>query len=876
MVVRILSFVVDRPKTVIVTALLFVAIMATGLAQLGMDPSVKSMLPRDTPTWINLERLEDLFGSSEIVLVTAEVEDLLGAGTIAAMATMEEELAELPDVDRVVSPLSLKYLEADEGTFTPVDLIDADNPPRTDGERDEARRRILSDDLYVGSIVSPDLKHVAFVVMLTDDFDDTSVAYSVRNVVDRNELKITLTGLPITRIAVTDGMKGDLKMFLPAGIVVMILLLVLSFKTWLGAILPLLVVLMSVASTFGLMGLVGEKIRLVTVIIPVMLVAVANDYGIHLVAHYLGSVSSNPDLRKRLHVLSVTRSLGVPVLTAGITTVAGFLTLTSHVIGAVKVAGVMAAFGIVVAFTLSLTFIPAMLMILPTPPVAVKKFAGGLAARGIGVFCSFLKRYGKPAVLIAAVFTVTAGSGIRHLNVDTDPVRYFHAEAQVRKDNEYVNRVFGGSAQLNVVARGDIKSPDMLGKMEKLQEFLKRNKHVSKTQSLADAIKRMNRAFHNDDPAHERIPDSRDVVAQYLLLYENSGGTDLDRFVDFPYEHAQVTARVNTTSANALRDLMHDAQGYVADELNSDEFPMVTGFVSVLGVLVQMVVRGQLISLGLSLLLIFLISAVVFRSLVAGGFVVFPLAFAMVTVFGLMGYFDIELNIATAMLASVVVGVGVDYTIHFLWHFKEEYSSHGDAWKAVEDTLATSGRGIIVNALSVIVGFSVMMFSNFLPIFFFGFLLTISITSCLVGALAILPVLVTTFQPSFLGRPAGDGTASVAEPIWAEETAPSRALTFATRLGAALCIAGLGYLLYLVYGFIADWYTAIPAATGFWAALWEVIKENPSIAAALYVLGCLNSAGVAEFKFGKNFVLAFLLALPLTPFIMIGVWARRK
>ena len=196
----------------------------------------------------------------------------------------------------------------------------------------------------------------------------------------------------------------------------------------------------------------------------------------------------------------------------------------------------------------------------------------------------------------------------------------------------------------------------------------------------------------------------------------------------------------------------------------------------------------------------------------------------------------------------------------------------------MEETLSTSGRGIIVNALSVIVGFSVMLFSNFLPIFFFGFLLTISITSCLVGALAILPVLVTTFNPSFLRRPAaeGPGAAIAVEPDWGEAAQPSRWLSAATRAGAGLCLVGLGYLVYLLCGIISDWYTATAAATGFWTALWELIKDNPSIAAALYVLGCLNSAGVAEFKFGKNFVRAFLLALPLTPFIMIGAWARRR
>lgn len=880
MVQKILRFVTDRPKTVVAACLLFVLSLGTGLTSIGIDASVKNLLPHDLPEWIALQEFEDMFGASEIVLIAAQVDDLLDAETLEALVGLEKALLELDDVSDVLSPLSIKYLEASKGNFKPMDLIPVDDPPQTEAEKKVIRQRILDDDMYVGNIISDDLHHVAFVVFLEEGFKDETVVAGIERVVAEFRKDAVYTGLPITRLSVMGGMQGDLKLFLPLGILVMVLLLVASFRTWIGAILPLLVVIMSIISTFGLMGLIGEKIKLVTLIMPVMLIAVANDYGIHLVAHYLGDLDRHPNLSKKFHVLGVTRSLGIPVLTAGLTTVAGFLTLTSHVIDAAKIAGVLAAFGIIVAFVFSLAFIPAMLMLLPIPPVVHTGKAGRSTSAMIGRYSSLLRRFGKPFTVVCLLLAAAAGSGIPSINVDTDPIKYFHKEAPIRKANEHVNRVFGGSSQLNIVVHGNIKEPAILREMGVLQKHLEQSPNVGRTQSVADMIRRMNRAFHDDDPEKEIVPDTLEAVAQFLLIYSFNGDlSDFERMVDLPYENAQVAARVNTTSATAMLELTRDTDMFIQENLDTSHFTSVTGFVSVLGKLVELVVRGQMLSLLASVVLIFLIAAVVFRSALGGALVVAPLAMAMVSVFGLMGYSGIELNIATAMLASIVIGVGVDYTIHFLWHYRQHLRESGDPWGAVETTLATSGRGIIVNAVSVLVGFSVMLFSNFMPIFFFGFLLTISISACLVGSLAILPVLVTWFRPSFLtaGRSFKSDEQQALSDGYSETCLPEPGwLSIGTRVALAACLAGVCYIVYWVTMFVIHWAQALPPDVGFWAALWVVIKGHPSIVAAIYIILCLNAAGVAEFKFKRSFARAFLLAVPLTPFLMIGLWARRN
>ncbi|RLD64818.1 MAG: RND family transporter, partial [Bacteroidetes bacterium] len=166
--------------------------------------------------------------------------------------------------------------------------------------------------------------------------------------------------------------------------------------------------------------------------------------------------------------------------------------------------------------------------------------------------------------------------------------------------------------------------------------------------------------------------------------------------------------------------------------------------------LADMVIQGQIKSLSLAMVVVFVLLALIFRSFNAGLLSVLPLSVAILVLFGLMGFFGITLDIATALISSVMIGVGIDYTIHFLWRFKKERSKGVDHKEAAFITLTTTGRGIIINALSVIIGFLALTLSSFEPLKFFGVLVVISITTCLICALVLIPSIVVLIKPRFL------------------------------------------------------------------------------------------------------------------------------
>jgi hypothetical protein len=262
----------------------------------------------------------------------------------------------------------------------------------------------------------------------------------------------------------------------------------------------------------------------------------------------------------------------------------------------------------------------------------------------------------------------------------------------------------------------------------------------------------MNQVVMGGGEEHNKLPDSREAVAQYFLLYSMGGDPeDFERMVDFEFTHALVTARINSLGTSDIGRVVETANAHLAAH-PAGKRALVAGFGPLFVDLVDAVVRGQVVSLGLSLLLVFILVSAVFRSPSAGLYAVVPLVLAISLLFGLMGHVGIELNIVTAMLSSIMIGVGVDYTIHFLWRYREERLS-ASAEEAIVATLTTAGRGIVFNALSVVTGFAVLLLSNFLPVKFFGFLVVVSITACLVGALVLLPAMVLLLKPAFLEKP---------------------------------------------------------------------------------------------------------------------------
>jgi predicted RND superfamily exporter protein len=357
----------------------------------------------------------------------------------------------------------------------------------------------------------------------------------------------------------------------------------------------------------------------------------------------------------------------------------------------------------------------------------------------------------KPVIALSLLFAVVASAGLPWLQVDTNPLNYYAPSAPVPTTARAINEHFGGSTEIAVMVEGDIHDPAVMKKIDALERSLRAMPQVGLTMSIAQVVRTMNRAISG----HDAIPDSREAIAQLFLLYSMGGSPeDFERMVDFGYTRALVTARVSSFSTSEIAGVVDAVNGFAARELSGLKVT-VGGFGAVFAELVDAIVSGQISSLVWSFAVVFLLNALGFRSLAAGAYSMIPLAIAVPALFGLMGTFGIELNVVTAMLSSIMIGVGVDYTVHFLWRYRDERRSGQDAEQAARLALTTVGRGIVFNALAVVLGFSVLAFSNFLPVQYFGFLVVVSISVCMLAAMVLMPPLMVWLDPRF-ARPTAE------------------------------------------------------------------------------------------------------------------------
>jgi hydrophobe/amphiphile efflux-3 (HAE3) family protein len=739
---------------IIVLFLIVTGIFASQIPTVEIDTDLKSQLPEDMPSRLSTDRIDSLFGGTEMIMVIVQTEDILNSETLKRIRRLSKKIKRVKGVEKVHSLFDLKSIRGEDGALIIEPAVY--KIPKDDLSREKLRKNIIENDIVYGSVVAKDFSLAAVIALLTPDARDEKILGSLRQIIDEipGDEKTWIGGLPVTRVEMGEYIRHDMRLLLPIGISVMLIFLFACFRQIRGVVLPFLVVLVSIIVSIGFISMIGWKIHMVTVILPILLIAVANDYGIHMIARYQEDNIPSNNFDANQLAQRIFQSLNRPVLITGLTTMAGMLCLLGHILIPAKELGVLAAFGILFALAASLFLLPAVISLLPrSKPILGLPQDGQHRApffeRLLNFFSDLVSDHPKQVLIYSTLLALISLIGIFFVVVDTNPNGYYKPDNPTVLVSQLIDQNLGGSQTVSVVYQGDIKSPELVRKIDHMENQILNMDEIGTTVSIARVFKQMSKALDDQQISDQSgIPETKEGIAQYLELYSISGDPDdLTKMVDFSYEHAIVSARVNKTSTAVIRRVVDRIKGLVEDD---KDVILVGGFGVVLADLAEAVVNGQIFSLILATIVVGFLVSFLFRSVTAGFIATIPLTLSIIITFGLMGVFAIELNIATAMLSSIMIGVGVDYTIHFLWRYRVERNSGYDFSEAVKITLSTTGRGIVFNALSVIVGFSALFFSSFLPVQFFGFLVVISIFACLIGALVVVPAICLVFKPEFL------------------------------------------------------------------------------------------------------------------------------
>ena len=442
-----------------------------------------------------------------------------------------------------------------------------------------------------------------------------------------------------------------------------------------------------------------------------------------------------------------------PITLTALTTIVGVLGMVVHIMLPAKQMGIVSAIGIFFALLLSLTFIPAVLSGMKKGKVQ-RSFSG----KRLSAVDIILKRMGnlatrkpKQIIILFMVVLIVSGLGMLRLKVSISNEKILPASHPLRESNKIADRYFGGTKTVTMLFEGDIKSPEIMKTMDRDERELMQLPEVGNVTSLARVIRTISRALNNPgDSLYDVIPGTRNAIAQYIELYSMSGDPeDFEQLVNFNYTKAAMTVQFRANDRKTFNRVLTKIDSL---QSASQYCTLVGGYSLMEKEMSESIVRGQINSLIFALLAIAFLLIIIFRSITAGFLGSLPLLFALICNFGLMGWAGFELDIATSLLSSIAIGIGVDYTIHFFWRLKSELKKQIPLSDAIKYTLKTTGRGITINAFSVILGFAVLFISALTILKTFAFLIIISLLLCLLCALILVPAICMIFRPAFIER----------------------------------------------------------------------------------------------------------------------------
>jgi hypothetical protein len=762
---KYIRWVVRHRLAVVVAVLAVTALLGTQLRHLHLEIRRRANLPDRHPYVQIQNRISDLFGGEAVAIVgiVASSGDIYRPAILGKVHRITHGFLNTPGVIST-SLFSMAAPFVKTVTTGADDMMEVrplmETPPDTPAAISDLRRVVEADRLLNGNLVSADGSATVIVAEFDDRLTDVDIARRIEEIVapERDDsVRIALAGAPILRawLARYTAMIGIL---LPLAVLVIGLVHYEAFRTLQGMFLPLLTAVLSVVWALGIMGLTGYPMDTWSAITPVVILAVAAGHAVQILKRYYEEFAIVHDSHEAV-VRSIT-AVGPVMLTAGCIAAAGFASLVTFGITSVRVFGLLLASGILSALVIEMSFTPACRCLLP-PPKRRETSREGQSRwldRGLDGLAGVVLRRPREVLWAALLVLVVAAIGILRLEVDNSFRLWFAASTQVRQDDALLNQKLPGTASLRLLIDGAhenaLQEPAVLKVVSDLEDFLAKDPAIGGVSSIAGHVKRMHQAMHAGNPEFYAIPDSQPLISQYLLLYSMSAGPDsLSAVVDASFQHGIVRALSKNDGAAFSRSLIDRVQAFVDGRFHG--LPVTIGVAGgTLGVQTAMndvVVHDKIVNLVQVSLIIFVLAAVVLRSLLGGLFVLLPLTLAVVVNLGLMGWTNIWLDMTTAAITAMGVGIGADFAIYLIFRIREELLHSGDFATAVRTSLRTSGKAIFFVSSAVALGYMVLPFSGFSLWIRLGLLTATIVGVSAFGAVTILPALVLVTKPRFIG-----------------------------------------------------------------------------------------------------------------------------
>ena len=788
--------VTGRPRIVLALSLLLLLVPAAFLPALTKDSSNMANIAVDHPARVATDRVTEIFGLSDedsmvVVVVDPTPGGVFDVQTLGLIEWLTRSIQRLEGVDpeEVTSLATEKDIVGKDWGMEVMPFFDT--PPATAEAAAAVRDAVLGFDLYVDGLVAANGGAAAIVVELLEGTDANAVYHELlRLAADAPTWgeAVHVAGIGAFNARIGEYVEADAQKLNPIAALVIVLILVVAYRTVRGVALAALPMIGAVIAAFGAMGALGVPVFTLTNSVSVILIAIGVCDGIHILGQYYAEVARRPGAGGRELAVRSMLEMWRPVTITSITTIAGFLVISATTdVPPMEWYGVFATIGVTTALLLCLFAIPAALTLLPPRPSPAFRLRVG-DDRPIDAFGRFTGALGRNVVArpvlclaVSAVVVAAAATGALRMQIDNSPSNYLGETEPLRIAFDEANRALGGMTNLDILvetnAADALYEPGNLRRIDALQSFVETLPHVVTSRSISDYVKQMHRAMNADDEAFYTIPDDSNLIAQYFLAYSASASpTDFEEVVDSHFRMANIRVPLDLSRSSTSSAVVRATRRFLDERFEGDGLRVSLAGWANLGHYWRLdIARSQWLGLPAALLAVGAVAGLCLRSTVAGVLAVVPTFVAVLLVYGVMGVCGIWMDFANSVLAALAVGVTVDFAVHTLDRLVELCRGRGlPLTQAYAELFPLTGRALLFNFAAIALGFGVLASSSIPPLSRFGILVVICVAASGLASLTLLPALLSVLRPRFLGL---------------NRDAPKASARIAACLAAAVCLS---------------------------------------------------------------------------------------
>ena len=803
------STVIGKPKTILALLVLCLLFFGYYTKDFKLDASSDTLLIENDPDLKYLREITDRYGAKEFLILTfTPKEKLISDISINNLANLKKEIQNFDWVHSVITILDVPLLNNSDKPLAER-LKNVVTLKNQNVDRDKAFEEILNSPVFKNFVISEDGTTTGIIVNIKEDkklkdlivknnefkekikkkekiynYDEFKIEFenyknlakkkNHKNIIEIRKLikkynkigKIHLGGIPMIADDMMSFIKNDIVVFGAGVFIFIVATLWFIFRKIVWIIVPLSSCFFAVVIMTGLLGLLGWKVTVISSNFIALMLILTMAMNIHMSVRYLQFKKNNPDIPNSSIILLTTSKMFWPILYTVLTTICAFLSLILSEIKPIIDFGWMMSLGLITSFIITFTLLPTILNFLSKDKIEIRE-------ENKSVITNFLANISindsKIIFSVTAIIVFLSIFGISKLEVENSFINYFNKNTEIYKGMKLIDDKLGGTTPLEIILKFPTKlketkedddfddwdedessdnkkywfTKDKIDKIDKVHNYLDSLDSVGKVLSFSSILQVAKQLNNNKELGtlemgvlYSKLPESikKEIIDPYISIEDNEARVNL-RIID---------SKKNLRRNDLIKKIQYDLENKL--NLNKDEFKL-AGVLILFNNLLQSLFKSQILTLGFVMAGIFIMFLILFRNLTLSLIGVVPNFIAAFFILGIIGLLKIPLDMMTITIAAITIGIAVDNSIHYIYRFKEEFSSSKDYEKTIKLCHSTVGTAILNTSITIVFGFSILVFSNFIPTIYFGIFTGIAMLFAMISVLTLLPKLILVIKP---------------------------------------------------------------------------------------------------------------------------------